>query len=52
MLVNALVFKVFIGSISFYSMTHMVFQALQLRQEVVGLMSGPLIVSERPKIDT
>jgi len=25
---------------------------VQLRQEVVGLMSGPLIVSARPKIDT
>jgi len=27
-------------------------QVVQLRQEVVGLMSGQLIVSVRPKIDT
>ena len=29
----------------------MIFHVVQLRQEVVGL-SGPLIVSARPKIDT
>ena len=27
-------------------------QVVQLRQEVIGLMSGQLIVSARPKIDT
>jgi len=44
-------FKDYIGRIYFYPTTHIIFQAVQLRQTVVGLMSGPLIVSARPKID-
>jgi len=37
-----------------YILTHNTsfFQVVQLRQEAVGLMSGQLIVSARPKIDT
>jgi len=36
----------------FCPMTHMIFPGGQLCQGVLGLMSGPLIVSARPKIDT
>jgi len=50
--VSALGLKDYIGRIYFIPRHITFFQVVQLRQEVVGLMSGPLMVSARPKIDT
>ena len=50
-LVSALSFKDYIGRIYFIpQQSH--FQVVQLRQEVVGLISGQLIMSARLQIDT
>jgi len=48
--VSALGLKDYIGRIFFNPRHIWFFQVVQLRLEVVGLISGPLIVRARPKI--